>query len=299
METIIRLSDKVRYGESTPAWYKLSFIEPNFIVISVHKSVVSWFSELNQSNFLFSSSYEKDLGLDKFVPPNETIWGFDDSIQTKQAIDTNWVDYVVAVPILDYSKEKKFKSVSSSLLILLAALQSFPKFSDNEVLSLCPQLVLVELYTGPTGNSDRGVNAYYSPTLVNWLYQESVSNETIFREISIAMDKVASHLKSDQVDNAEPNLPYSYLNYDVRLMHEIYITLEIGIHVCLSAYSSYYNPEKDRLIGYSVSTQNADKITDQLILLAGLCKMCSLAEKWFSENSVQSIIEDKINICHF
>lgn len=271
------MSDNAGYlmrsaGRVFPAWFRLKFLESGTLVFLVRDSVLGWFDEIASSNFGSAQGYLNDLSLSSFELPNDSLWGYEQTIRTVESNEPNWVryeiDYLPSVTNDDHS----WFAIAASISILAQALSLISvKYVESTSLAAgtLPQLLTFQSYVSKEGMAGVPLEAFYSRSIAQWVSQQQ-SHDNL-SEVVEGMQQAYERLCSEESvkDYASP--------FETRIDQPCYLTIDIGSRVGLIV-DGAKRKDSDIETGYRVHMHNPDSVVWQLVLIAGLAKLYEVIE---------------------
>jgi len=270
-----------------PAWYYISWDEENLaIILSVHREYSKVLERIGkdspQIDYMFRrvDSFGKSI-VDEFTELNlqdRNAWGFG---QTLQRID-DYGDFVCFRIFLPSKKRldqdnvwKQFYNISASLRACFSVL-NYPKDLETpqKLNILQKQLAIFDLET-KVGQYGGSITVLFSISFVRWLasrYQVQKEEKLYISEVGLAMRQAQAKMLS----LTEPP-PEDPKQNGMILWHSQFFSLNcFGDSAGLDPSDGYRYRAEGENRGIGLTTHNVDGPIQQLILLAGIAKLCDL-----------------------
>ncbi len=280
-------------GTDFPAWYRMRFVEPGTIVFLVQESVMSWFDLIRPTTFNLDEKDLKEFGFKNFVPPNDSVWGYEQTIRTAPSSESGWIQYEVELPVSD--NYHRVCAAASSISILLIALNGarYDHVKEYPV----PQLLTLQNFVSKRDMSGAMMGAYYSRHIMEWTQQQArdmdSNSQDDLRKVEMAMKRAFCHMipkrkiSHDHFSQQEWQDKFYDSDEDITSMGPFrleifgdYLNMEVSFQVSLySDGSKRKKTDIDR--GYKLDVHNPDSVVDQLNLIAGVAKLYEVVEKWY------------------
>lgn len=252
-----------------PCYYKLGWDSdlPGF-VFSIRNELISKMHELLTPNtpIIGILKQDKNLDLGEFVPPTESEWGFGASIKK---IDQNedFTNFRAQIPsdIIGMSSSIR-KSIDLSVSLNL--LTMFLNY-EQELLPPIPeesQLIAFTMKTEGSYMHGFALWVHLSKIMVDWLRLFEHNCNLI--DVEQAMIQVRRVLRPDDT-RSDAEIKY---NFTAEFSLPCWINLSVPGNACGLDPCEYEDERK----GYKLSPHNTDSPVQQLSLLAGVAKLCSM-----------------------
>lgn len=281
-------------GRTFPAWYRLKFVEPSTIVFLVHKSVKEWFDLITPFGFASAVGYLDEFCFQDFTPPNDSFWGYEQTIKTVESGEPSWISYEIEIPenvregdfVITESGYRRAELVAASISILARALYGIrPRFITPGDL---PQILTLETSISKgRGISGMPMGAFYSSHVAVWAAMNKNDHYGYLEEIARAMRKADAQMFPNQYsDLLETDIDLELLSkgpFCAWVHDSCYLILEASPQVSLYCDGSSHK-DSDLETGYGLDMHNPDSLTQQLTLIAGVARLYELVELDFLSN---------------
>lgn len=197
----------------------------------------------------------KEMGIQPFISPEKTEWGYGPAIQTVSELDT--VSWICEIPSAE-SEKLTLKALSASLKILFWVLNfKSEEFKTNQ--DQGNQLLDLQL-TAEMRMDGGGMIVTLAPAFIRWL--ATMPSEFNDRSIIETMKKTAERMSG--------RVPFGI--YDAWFQRSNWVGLTVPGSAA-GLYPGDHQPVKNPNRGYQLFTHNIDSAGQQLTLLAGLADM--------------------------
>ncbi len=252
-----------------PCYYKLGWDSdlPGF-VFGIRNELIPRMYELLTPNTPIIGILKQDQGLDlaEFVPPTEDEWGFGPSIK-RIGQDEDFTNFQAQIPS-GLPGISSFRRRSIDLSVSLNLLTSFLNYEQELLPPILAESQLISFTMKTEGVFMHGFAlwVHLSKALVDWL--RSFEHGCNLTDVEKAMIQVRRVLRPDDT-RSDVEIRY---NFSAEFTKPCWINLSVPGNACGLDPCEYEDERK----GYKLSPHNTDSPVQQLSLLAGVAKLCSM-----------------------